>query len=113
MRPHFLLDRAGGGARRRPSSPVRAELREPRLALLQLRAEHEAAAALCLKVGLRSCRAAERRGAAAARRAQEGFSYSDPNPNPNPNPNPSPSHSVRGAGRRTAQWSCGGRAGAP
>ena len=60
MRPHFLLDRAGGGARRRPSSPVRAELREPRLALLQLRAEHEAAAALCLKVGLRSCRASVR-----------------------------------------------------
>ena len=79
MRPHFLLDRAGGGVRRRPSSPVRAELREPRLALPpQLRAEHEAAAALCLKVGLQSCRA-----------------------------------SVRGAGRRTAQSSCGGRAGAP
>ena len=39
---------------------MRAELREPRLALLQLRAEHEAAAALCLKVGLRSCRASVR-----------------------------------------------------
>ena len=33
------------------------ELREPTLALLlQLRADHEAAAALCLKVGMRSCK---------------------------------------------------------
>ena len=38
-------------------SSVSHELREPMLALLQqLRADHEAAAALCHKVGMRSCK---------------------------------------------------------